>query len=193
MMARLYTRCASSILLAICFSGLSLLAASATNVLKELADLHARTGLSLVYAANGEVLDVSFLSRNLRPVQGFTSNLKVRSGTLSPDGKKIAFPYSRSSGNPSGVSEKSSTTNAEGEVLAIMLLNGTGLRTYENIRNPQNLCWSPSQEFLALTATLMAENQRRVSVLLAVTLSTGAVQEVAEAGLSNNPCWSSDG
>jgi Tol biopolymer transport system component len=177
----------------VCLFGSSLLAATATPVLKELADLHARTGLTLAYVANGQVSEVSFDLRAFRLLQKYKPEVNFRSGRLSPDGSKMAFSYTKQRGSTSGDRDGVVTSNPE-EVLGIMLSDGSGLRTYENIRNPQSFCWSPNQESLILTGTLASEQQReKVSGLLMVAPVSGGAQLIAQSGLSNSPWWSPDG
>lgn len=178
---------------ATCLFGLSLLAVAAIPVPKELADLHARTGLTLAYVANGQVSEVSFHSRSFQLLRKYKPDINFRSERLSPDGSKIAFSYSKPRSDSSRDQEGASRFDSE-EVLGVMLSNGSGLRTYENIRNPQSFCWSPDQGSLSLRGTLASEHQREaVSGLLLVVPDSGEVQLIAQAGLANSPCWSPDG
>lgn len=168
-------------------------ATSEMPVLKELADLHAQTGLTVVYVGNGRVSEVSFVARTFKLVEQFRPELSVRFGQFSLDGSKIAFPYRKVRDKAPGDHEGRSIANG-GEVLGIMSSNGSELQTYGNIHNPQNFCWSPNQGFLALTGSPVEKNQPgRRSGLLVLAPGSGTVQPIAHGGLANSPCWSPDG
>jgi Tol biopolymer transport system component len=173
--------------------GAAILAASELPVLREIAELHARTGLTLAYVANGEVSGVSFLSRSFQLLYHYKPDVRLRSGRLSPDGSRIAFSYTKVGANTSRNHEKGSISDSE-QILGIMLSRGTGLRTYENIRNPQGFCWSPDQKSLALTGTLINDKpSEKVAGLLLVVPDSDTIQSIMPGGLASSPCWSPDG
>jgi hypothetical protein len=177
----------------ICLLGSSFLATAEVPVLHELADLHDRTGLTLAYVTNSQIFDVSFNSRNFQLLQKYNPDVSFRSGRLSPDGTKIAFSYSGPPGSSPG-DQRGASPSESREILGIMLSNGSGLRTYETIRNPQSFCWSPDQEFLTLTGILTSGKDREeVSGVLLLVPDSGAVRLIARAGIANSPCWSQDG
>jgi Tol biopolymer transport system component len=97
-------------------------------------------------------------------------------GLASPDGKDVAFALS--------------LDNPYRKVLAITRIDGTGLRTYQDILSPAYLCWSPDKSKLAMAASDHKKNRQ----LLILNIATGAVELFgADKSYLTSQCWSPDG
>jgi len=140
----------------------------------ELARLH-MAGQDLIAVNRGvAVSDFSrraFQSRALDVERGVPQE-----GLVSPDGKDVAFELS--------------LDNPYRRVLAITRIDGTRLRTYQNVLSPAYLCWSPDKSKLAMAASDPKRNRQ----LLILDIATGDVELFgADKSYLTSQCWSHDG
>jgi Tol biopolymer transport system component len=183
--------------MAFCAATLSVFAQASAkeNVRAELSRLQNQGGLTLISfegAGNdGPVYIVAFANRSLpdRKLLG-----KDNPGVLaiSPDGTEIAIRLHRNTG-------KTFTTRTGNEFpiyesyLGIVRQDGSNLREYSDLDEPQDVCWSPDGSALALDVKNLKQGKDAARGLQVLNLGTGITEEVDAKGYTTSQCWSPDG
>ena|ERR1035437_12093 len=168
--------------------------AGSRSLRDELKQMPAKSGLSVAIFDHGKL--------NTRPmgssieglgdveISGAVGHSWSDEGMLSPDGTLAAFPYWEVNPCPSW-----KTCDVEASrhfFLAIVPVNGSGVRKYPQIVLPSKMCWTRDNSKLAMVAQSDRNPQQQLVVL---HLDTGRVDRVADGKtVAVTPqCWSPDG
>lgn len=151
------------------------------SIRDQLRSLQKETGLTLESFSRG--ITRSGFARKSHPLREEVAGPAgmAQNGSLSPHGTKIAFEW---------VYRGSPILDSR---LAVVMRNGSNLREYPEIRNPETFCWSPDESKIVI----YSESRKGAlsgGKLYVLELSTGKAQQVREGVSFVTPqCWSPDG
>src|SRR5436309_366803 len=168
-------------------------ASAKENLRAELIRLQKQSGLSLVSfgGGGGNLYVVLFTSRHLAEKQ-FLKGENVGDGSVSSDGRAIAFELRRKTGQtfstPTGKEFPKWRT-----YLGIIRQDGSDLREYPDLEEPYDPCWSLDGSALALSAKNLKQGKEAAEGLQILNLGDGATEGVDAKGYVTSQCWSPNG
>src|SRR5260370_18600033 len=110
------------------------LLSSRESVRAELARLQDRGGYRLVAVRDNKIFTVSFADRTIKQSRPFVGKGTATSGTVSPDGARVAISLCLDPGISHPTPNESDCPS--GFVLAIVWTDGSELRVYRDFANP---------------------------------------------------------
>jgi Tol biopolymer transport system component len=161
------------------------------EVRAELASLQKETGLSLAYFAwYVGTLDFAHRDKLLSDQKLDGPPAYSQNGDISPHGTKVAFAWSY---YVDALGKRSIGSLRQGERLAIVQTEGTGLREFPAITGPKYFCWSPDESKLAVY-TFVRNGTKKEGKLLVLDLGSNQAEQIAIGPAFLTPqCWSPDG
>jgi hypothetical protein len=161
------------------------------HVREQLASLQRETGTSLAYFG-WYIGTLDFSRRNkLLSVQKLpTPAGNSQNGDISPNGEMVAFAWPYNVGTPS----QQSMPHIGSHRLAIVRRDGTGLREFPGIQEPDRFCWSPDELKLAVSTETSMGSVHSYSALYILNVQDGSFQQVSDKSVVLTPqCWAPDG
>jgi dipeptidyl aminopeptidase/acylaminoacyl peptidase len=181
-------------LVSICFALIFLVPrmSSKQSVLSELVQLQKQNGLRLVAVRDNKLFTVSYASRTLDQSKPLIAKGTAGTGTVSPDGTKVAITYCP---DPEITDPKYGSSECRASSLATVRPDGSDLKEYRDLANMGFMfCWS--HDMSKVVGIIQDRRQGRYArySLQIVDLASGRT-EVIEGGPSvfvDSQCWSPD-
>lgn len=159
----------------------------------ELARLQQNRGYRLVSVRDNKVFTLSFAEPTIDQSKPFISKGTANTGTVSPDGKRVAFSLCLDPGIVNLDAYRSECSN--GFVLAIVDPDGSDLREYRDFANPgPGICWSHDMSKLVLTMNDKRQASDSSDYLQIVDLKSGQTEVISDGSTAfvDSQCWSPD-
>jgi Tol biopolymer transport system component len=160
---------------------------------EELSRMQRQSGMHLVQVSNNKIYAVDAVSRSLKEERRFMNKGMANFGTLSPDGKQLAFSYCS---EPGFTHPSPSVTNcpAGNLHLGLLQLEGTSrLQEYFDWASPYGMCWSHDRSKLAFSVRDTSKDSSAPHRLVILDLKSAAMKEVAGMNsTTSTECWSPD-
>lgn len=163
------------------------------SVRPELARLQQNRGYRLVSVRDNKVFTLSFAERTLDQSKPFIAKGTANTGTVSPDGKRVALSLCLDPGIVNLDAYRSECPS--GFVLAIVDPDGSDLREYRDFANPgPGICWSHDMSKLVLTMNDGRQALDSSDYLQIVDLKSGRTEVISDGSTAfvDSQCWSPD-
>lgn len=161
------------------------------EVRAELASLQNGTGLALAYFGfYVGTLDFAHRGKLLSDHELGGPAAHSQNGDISPHGTKVAFAWSY---YIDALGKRATGSLRQGDRLAIVQTDGTGLREFPAITGPKYFCWSPDESKLAVY-TFVWNGPKKEGKLLVLNLRSNQAEQIAIGpAFLTQQCWSPDG
>jgi hypothetical protein len=149
------------------------------SVRSELARLQNSRGYRLVSVRDNKVFTLSFAERTIDQSKPFITKGTANTGTVSPDGRRVALSLCLDPGIVNLDPHRSECPS--GFVLAIVGPDGSGLREYRDFANPGlGICWSHDMSKLVLTMNDTRQGMDSSDYLQFVDLKSGQTEVIGD-------------